>query len=89
VVFDSAGVETERQMDEWVPIGVFGASESGRDALSAPLHLRMHRIRSGDQTITVTVSREPVQAGIDPYHLLDIEEGEDDDNIASVRSDGA
>jgi hypothetical protein len=76
-------------MDEWVPIGVFGASESGRDALSAPLHLRMHRIRSGDQTITVTVSREPVQAGIDPYHLLDIEEGEDDDNIASVRSDGA
>jgi len=34
----------------------------------------MHRIRSGDQTITVTVPREPALAGIDPYHLLDWEE---------------
>ena len=30
----------------------------------------MHRIRSTEQTITVTVPRKPAHAGIDPYHLL-------------------
>jgi hypothetical protein len=30
------------------------------------------------------VPREPVLAGIDPYHLLDWEEQEDDDNIDGV-----
>ena len=42
----------------------------------------MHRIRSTEQTITVTVPREPARAGIDPYHLLDWEM---DDNIKEVR----
>jgi hypothetical protein len=83
VVADSAGVETESAMDEWVPIGVFARGPS-RDELSAPLHVRMHRIRSGRQVITVTVAREPALAGIDPYHVLDWEEREDDDNIAAV-----
>jgi hypothetical protein len=44
----------------------------------------MHRIRSGEQTITVTVPRKPVRAGIDPYHLLDWEQPEADDNITRV-----
>jgi hypothetical protein len=30
----------------------------------------MHRVRSGPQTITVTVSGRPARAGIDPRHLL-------------------
>jgi aminopeptidase N len=84
MVYDSAGVETEVPMDEWVQAGVFGARQPGRGELSAPLHLEMHRIRSGDQTITITVRGKPVLAGIDPYHLLDWEEKEDDDNIEAV-----
>lgn len=36
--------------------------------------MQKHRIRAGRQTITVTVPRKPVLAGIDPYHLLDWEE---------------
>jgi len=32
--------------------------------------VQKHRIRSGEQTITVTVARQLAQAGIDPYHLL-------------------
>jgi ABC-2 type transport system permease protein len=83
-VYDSAGVETEVPMDEWVQIGVFGPAGEGGDELSAPLYVRMHRIRSGEQTITVTVPRKPVLAGIDPYHLLDWEEPGDDDNIGEV-----
>nr|MBA3465985.1 hypothetical protein [Gemmatimonadaceae bacterium] len=84
VVGDSAGVETEVPMDELVPIGVFGRGEPG-DELSAPLYLKMHRIRSGKHAITVTVPREPALAGIDPYHLLDWEEREDDGNIEKVK----
>ena len=84
MVYDSAGVETEVPMDEWVPVGIFGATEPGRGELDAPLHLQLHRIRSGEQTITVSVPAEPVLAGVDPFHLLDWEEHEDDDNIEQV-----
>ncbi|WP_375766581.1 hypothetical protein NR798_33525 [Archangium gephyra] len=86
VVYDSAGVETEVPMDEPVPIGVFGPAEQGAGELSAPLDVRMQRIRSGEQTITVTVPHKPVLAGIDPYHLLDWEGREDDDNLKAVKA---
>lgn len=84
VVMDSAGVEAEVPMQDWVEIGVFGAAEAGTDELSQPLYVQQHRVRSGTQTITVTVPRRPVLAGIDPYHLLDWEERADDDNIEPV-----
>ncbi|HEX2122489.1 MAG TPA: hypothetical protein VHL59_12675, partial [Thermoanaerobaculia bacterium] len=84
VVFDEAGVETAVPIDEWVEIGVFGPAEEGHGELSAPLSVQKHRIRSGQQTIAVTVPRKPVLAGIDPYHVLDWEEHEDDDNIEQV-----
>jgi ABC-2 type transport system permease protein len=83
-VVDEAGVETNLAMDEPVEIGIYGPAEEGRGELSAPLHLQTHRIRSGQQTITVTVPRKPALAGIDPRHLLDWEEKEDDDNIDGV-----
>jgi ABC-2 type transport system permease protein len=86
MVYDESGVETELPMDEQVPIGVFGAAGENAGELSAALYVQMHRIRSGAQTITVTVPREPVLAGIDPYHLLDWEERDDDDNIDQVEA---
>jgi ABC-2 type transport system ATP-binding protein len=49
---------------------------------------QMHRIRSGEQTISVTVPRKPRLAGTDPYHLLDWEERDDDDNIDRVEIEG-
>jgi len=85
VVLDEAGVEAEAPMDELVPIGVFAAAEGG-DALSAPLYEAMHRVRTGEQTITVTVPREPALAGIDPYHLLDVIEQENDDILKEVET---
>ncbi|HEY0143827.1 MAG TPA: hypothetical protein VGF48_23270 [Thermoanaerobaculia bacterium] len=85
VAYDEAGVETLLPMNELVEIGVFGAPEKGGE-LSAPLYLQKHRIRSGKQTLTVTVPRKPELAGIDPHHLLDWEEGDDDDNIGAVKA---
>ena len=68
VVVDSAGVETEVPMNDLVEVGVFAAAEDG--GLGEPLYLRMHRVRSGEQRITVTVPRKPARAGIDPRSLL-------------------
>ena len=84
VVYDEAGVETDVPMNELIEIGVYGPAEKGGDELSAPLHVQKHLMRSGKQTITLTVSKKPLLAGIDPRHLLDwVEEG-DDDNIERV-----
>lgn len=83
MVYDSAGTEREVRMDEWVEIGVFGEAEQGGE-IGAPLYLQKHRIKSGTATITLTVPRKPQWAGIDPHHLLDWVEDDNDDNIESV-----
>ncbi len=79
VVSDTVGVERELPMDEWVEIGIFAAAPG--EVAGEPLYVRKHRIRSGRQTVTVMLSQEPARAGIDPYNLLDWEEG---DNIEGV-----
>jgi ABC-2 type transport system permease protein len=81
VVGDSAGVEREMPMNEWVEIGIFAAAQPG-EVLGKPLYVQKHRISSGRQTITVTVPQQPARGGIDPYNLLDWEEG---DNIEPVK----
>jgi hypothetical protein len=65
---DSLGNETEVPMDDLVEIGVF-ASEAG-DGRGEPIYLERHRIRSGTQTIRITVPQRPGRAGVDPYRKL-------------------
>ncbi|MEA2563622.1 MAG: type transport system permease protein [Acidobacteriota bacterium] len=80
-VVDSLGAVTEVPMNDLVEIGVFAAAEDG--GLGEPLYLRMHRIRSGEQSITVTVPGKPAGAGIDPRSLLiDVDAT---DNLANIR----
>jgi ABC-2 type transport system permease protein len=85
VVADSAGVEREMPMNEWVEIGIFAAAQPG-EVLGKPLYVQKHRIASGKQTIAVTVPQQPARGGIDPYNLLDWEEG---DNIEPVNIETA
>jgi hypothetical protein len=67
-------------MYDLVEIGVFAPGEG--DALGEPLYLERQRIRSGKQTIRITVPSRPARAGIDPWHeLIDRDK---DDNIVSV-----
>ncbi|MGH7576592.1 MAG: ABC transporter permease, partial [Longimicrobiales bacterium] len=68
VVVDTAGVETGMPMDDLVEIGVYAPGEG--DERGEPQYLALHRIRSGPQTITVTVPGRPARAGIDPRRLL-------------------
>ncbi|HEY0153103.1 MAG TPA: ABC transporter permease [Longimicrobium sp.] len=86
VTIDPAGVETEVPMNEWVPIGVFAPSSGQGTEYGERLYLRPHRIRTGPQTITLTVPRKPAEAGIDPYLLLiDLERF---DNVEAVEGEG-
>jgi len=66
VVVDSAGSEQEVPMNDWLEVGIY---EEGKE-LNESLYLQMHRIRSGEQTITVTVPRKPDSGGIDPDYLM-------------------
>jgi hypothetical protein len=80
MVADSAGVEKELPIDEWVEISVFG---QGR--LNDPIYSRKHRIYQNEQTITINVPKQPAFAGIDPYHILDWVENEDDNNVKPAK----
>lgn len=53
-VYDSAGVETEVPMGEWVKTGVLAPGENG-DELRKPLYVRKHR---DDDDNIETVKRE-------------------------------
>lgn len=79
---DSVGREIETPMNDFVDIGVFAPGTG--DGLGAPLYLKRHRIRSGKQTIRVTVPREPARAGIDPWRKLIDRQRED--NMADVET---
>ena len=79
VAVDTAGVETNIAMNDPIEIGVFAPTGD------QPLYLAMHRIRTGPQTITITVPQRPARAGIDPRHLLiDVVP---DDNVMAVAVD--
>jgi len=69
-------------MDDLVEVGVFAGRTGGERGPGEPLDLKQHRIRSGKQTITVTVPRRPTHAGLDPDRKLI--ERERDDNVAAV-----
>ncbi len=78
---DSVGKAIETPMNDFVEIGVFAPGTG--DGLGAPLYLQRHRIRSGKQTIRITVPREPARAGIDPYRKLIDRDRED--NVVEVK----
>jgi ABC-type transport system involved in multi-copper enzyme maturation permease subunit len=79
---DSVGRQTPVPMDDLVEVGVFAGSPGGAPGPGEPLYVGRHRIRGGEQTITVTVARAAARAGIDPYRTLI--ERERDDNVVEV-----
>jgi ABC-2 type transport system permease protein len=85
VIVDSTAAEIPVAMNEWIDIGVF-APWVGNERSGKTLYLKRHRIRSGEQTIRITVPRRPGRAGIDPnYLLIDFEL---DDNTKRIKIEG-
>lgn len=61
-IVDNTGTEKEVPMNDWLEVGLY---ENGQ-----PLYLEMHRIKTGEQIIKVTVPRKPSSGGIDPNYLM-------------------
>jgi aminopeptidase N len=83
---DGEGQETEAPLAEEFEFGVFMA-EPGEGAFSSEDVVLFERrpIRSGRQTVTLTVDREPRFAGIDPYNKR-IDRNSDDNVMAVTAS---
>ncbi|MFZ5548988.1 MAG: M1 family aminopeptidase [Pseudomonadota bacterium] len=66
---DGQGKETEAPLDETFDVGVFSA-EPGRPGYTeaSVMAFERQRVRSGKQTITLVVDREPVFVGVDPLN---------------------
>ncbi len=66
---DGKGKETEAPLDEPFDIGVFSV-EPGRAGYTAQSVLAMtrQRLRTGKQTVTLTVAKAPLWVGVDPYN---------------------
>lgn len=84
-VVDSAGIEIVRPLGDLVEIGVFAGPGPGTYARPRR-HLQMVWIRSGEDTITLTVPWKPLRAGIDPDGLLEWTESAVDDNVIDVKT---
>lgn len=80
---DGKGKETEAPLDEPFEIGVFTA-EPGKKDFSAQSILFFERrpIRTGRQTVTLTVAQAPRFAGVDPYNKRI--DRNSDDNVRRV-----
>lgn len=76
---DPLGRETAIPIDDDVDVGVFGVASNG-DALGTPLGMHKVHLTQPITTVTLTVDREPVLAGIDPYNKL-IDRAPDDNVI--------
>jgi aminopeptidase N len=83
---DGKGKETEAPLDEAFDIGVFDA-EPGKAGFNAKSVLLFERrgFKTGRQTVTVVVDREPRWVGVDPYNKRI--DRNSDDNLARVGSD--
>lgn len=83
---DGEGAETEAPLDEEFEIGIFTAEPGeGAFASSDVVLFERHPVRSGRQTITLTVDREPRFAGVDPYNKR-IDRNSDDNVMAVARA---
>ena len=68
VAVDRQGRVAQRPLREPVEIGVYGPGTD--DAPGKLLYLARHRLKEGEQRITVSVPSEPARAGIDPRNVL-------------------
>lgn len=79
---DSEGLETDIPINDWIEIGIFAPGKNDSEA-GEILYREFHHLTSKTDTITVTVSKQPGFAGIDPYYLLN--DWKMHDNVEEVK----
>ncbi|MBD2717280.1 hypothetical protein KBK19_19730 [Microvirga sp. STR05] len=84
LVVDSAGTETRLPLQEWVEIGVFAPAEAGK-RVDKPIYRQRHRLRSGTQTLLLTVPARPGRVAVDPRQLLGDWKPDDNARVVQVK----
>jgi ABC-2 type transport system permease protein len=64
---DGQGEETEQPLDEWFDIGLFSTHPDDLNGDEDVLYFQRHRLRDGENTITVITDQRPSHAGVDPF----------------------
>ena len=64
---DDRGRETEEPLDSWFDVAVFAETDEPLEGVT-PLCIEKHRLRSGRQVLTLTMSQRPGIVALDPYH---------------------
>ena len=60
-------------LQDYIDIGIFG-TENDQEA---ELYLKKHKISSINNVVSITVDKEPLEIGIDPYNkLIDTDSGD-------------
>ena len=67
---DGEGKETAGKLDDWIEVGVFARSPSGKEADEKVLYLQRHHITTEHPRLTVVVDELPYEVGFDPYNKL-------------------
>ena len=73
---DGTGAERPVPMDDLIEVALY-------DAAGQPFYRGRHRLRSGAQTIELTLARPPVRAAVDPDHELLDRNIQDNDAIVA------
>jgi hypothetical protein len=71
--YDSSGVGVAaKQMNDYIDIGVFGASTRDKDGRTQKneLYLKKYKLTAGEHDFEMIVTGRPANAGIDPYGKL-------------------
>jgi ABC-2 type transport system permease protein len=66
-VADGKGKEDETPLDEWVDIVLFTNDPDDFAGENDIIYRQKHKVVSGDNTIEITVDKEPKFAGVDPF----------------------
>jgi hypothetical protein len=78
---DSAGVEREIPIDDWIDIAIFGEEADGEGS-GTELFFERRRIHASPTVFEIVVDRRPARVAIDPYYkLIDRNRG---DNVRAV-----
>ena len=68
---DSIGNTTEMAMNDWIEVGIWKRTKNKAGNYEDNwLHLKKHKIKSGESTLRIFVDSKPEQAALDPNYLL-------------------
>lgn len=67
---DGQGLETEENFEDYIDIGLFDQDPEKITGKNAILYLEKHLIKSGTNTITISIPSKPSFAGVDPFVRL-------------------